>query len=89
MRISEFVNSKQDSLFVDIHMKIIQEREKCIGCGSCVAVCPKYWELAEDGKSNLLGSKPQGKNYELELEKAGCNQEAADICPVQCIKIEK
>ena len=72
-------------------MKIIHEREKCIGCGSCVAVCPKYWEMAEDGKSKLLGSKADSKsgNFELEIEDIKCNQGAADSCPVQCIKIIK
>ncbi|KPJ71639.1 hypothetical protein AMJ50_01385 [Parcubacteria bacterium DG_74_3] len=72
-------------------MKIIQERKLCIGCGSCVAVCPDYWEMAEDGKSHLLNSKknPQTGNPELETKEAGCNQEAADICPVQCIRIIK
>lgn len=71
-------------------MKIIQEREKCIGCGSCAAVCSKYWEMVEDGKSKLLNSKPNSKSiYELEVQEVGCNQEAADVCPVQCILIEK
>lgn len=71
-------------------MKIIHEPEKCIGCGSCAAVCPKFWEMAEDGKSKLLGSKVEKKgNSELEVEKAECNQEAVDVCPVQCIRIEK
>lgn len=67
--------------------KIIHEREKCIGCGSCAALCPKFWEMAEDGKSRLLESKedPQTENHELEVEEVGCNQEAADSCPVQCI----
>ncbi len=72
-------------------MKIIHEREKCIGCGACAAVCPKYWEMAEDGKSRLLGSalNPKNNNYELEGSKAGCNQEAADSCPVAIIHIKK
>jgi ferredoxin len=70
--------------------KIIQEREKCIGCGSCAALCPKYWEMAEDGKSKLLNSTPNTVgNYELEVEGVECNQEAADACPVQIIHIEK
>jgi len=71
--------------------KIILEREKCIGCGSCVALCPKYWEMAEDGKTKLLGSKknPKTGNDELEIEKIECNQEAADACPVQIIHIVK
>lgn len=72
-------------------MKIIHEREKCIGCGSCVALCSKFWELAEDGKSRLLGSKKDSKtgNYDLEIAEIGCNQDAAGSCPVQCIRIIK
>lgn len=71
-------------------MKIIHEREKCIGCGSCVALCPKYWEMADDGKSNLKNAtKNTEGNYELEAESIACNQEAADSCPVQIIHIIK
>jgi len=72
-------------------MKVIQEREKCIGCGSCVAVCPKYWEMADDGKVKLLGAKvdPKNGNHELEIKETECNQDAADSCPVQCIHIKK
>ena len=62
-------------------MKIVFEREKCIGCGSCEAICPKYWKVAQDGKAEFLGSP--------ELEDIDCNQTAADACPVQCIHIEK
>jgi ferredoxin len=72
-------------------MKIVHERQKCIGCGSCAALCPKYWEIAEDGKANLLNSKVNQKtgNGESEITKIECNQEAADICPVQIIHIIK
>ena len=70
-------------------MKIIQEHEKCIGCGSCAAICPKYWEISDDGKAKLIGGKKAGSNFELEVDKVGCNQEAADACPVQCIKVKK
>ena len=70
-------------------MKIIQEHNKCIGCGSCVALCPKYWETGEDSKAKPIGSKKTGTNYELEIEKIECNQGAADACPVQCIIIKK
>lgn len=70
--------------------KVIHERERCIGCGSCVALCSKFWEMAEDGKSTLKNSaKNTEGNYELEIEKVECNQEAADACPVQCISIVK
>jgi len=73
-------------------MKIIHDLEKCIGCGSCVALCPEYWEMrAEDGKAHLLNSKVNSEtnNEELEITDVACNQEAVAICPVQCIKIVK
>ncbi len=71
-------------------MKITHNREICIGCGSCAAVCPKHWKMEDDGKSTLINAKDLVREkYELEVTKAECNQEAADICPVQCIGIEK
>jgi len=71
-------------------MKVIQERTKCIGCGSCVVICSKYWQIGDDGKANLIGSKINSNdNLELEIEKIECNQEAADVCPVKIIKIKK
>ena len=70
-------------------MKIIHEREKCIGCGSCAALCPKFWEMGDDGKSDLKGSrKNEEGNYETETEAVECNQDAADSCPVQIINIK-
>lgn len=70
-------------------MKIIHQTEKCIGCGSCVAICPKYWEMGDDGKAHLLNTKKDTKgNEELEISDAECNQEAVAICPVECIKIK-
>ncbi len=38
--------------------KIKLDREKCIGCGSCQAVCLKFFEMADDGKSHIKGSSP-------------------------------
>ena len=71
-----------------ICMKIIHEVEKCIGCGACAAVCSDFWEMKDEGKSHLKGSKKVEDNFELEVDDPGCCQQAADTCPVQCIKIE-
>ncbi|MBN2202812.1 MAG: ferredoxin [Candidatus Aenigmarchaeota archaeon] len=68
--------------------KVIHEKEKCIGCGACAAVCPDFWEMADDGKAHLKGSKKSGDNFELSVDDVGCNEDAANTCPVQCIKIE-
>lgn len=53
------------------------DKEKCIGCGSCEAICPKVFEL-KDGKAHV--KKGQEKS------KLPCVKEAADICVVQAIK---
>ncbi|OHA14704.1 MAG: hypothetical protein A3A10_01065 [Candidatus Tagabacteria bacterium RIFCSPLOWO2_01_FULL_42_9] len=70
-------------------MKIIQKYNECIGCGSCVALCPKFWEMDNEGKAYLKGGKknPETGDWELEIRKAGCNKDAVDACPVQIIKI--
>ena len=70
-------------------VKIIHERNGCIGCGACPAVCPKYWEMAADGKSHLKGSKAEGDKHVLEIPEVECNKDAANACPVNVIKIEE
>jgi ferredoxin len=71
--------------------KIKLEREKCIGCGSCTAICSKYFEMAEDGKSHIKDSVKDEKTNieELETEKIECAETASESCPAQCIQIEK
>jgi ferredoxin len=59
--------------------KIVQDHEACIGCGACASVCDN-WEMGDDGKSH-----PK----KTEIDDKGCNDEAANVCPVGCIKIEK
>lgn len=45
--------------------------------------------MGDDGKSVLKGSKDVGGGkFELEVEDAGCNKEAASSCPVQVITVE-
>jgi ferredoxin len=59
--------------------KIVQDRNACIGCGACAAVCPDNWVME--------GSKSKPKK--TKVDQLGCNQKAAEACPVQCIKIIK
>ena len=82
--------------------KIVFEKSKCIGCGSCAALCSKYWEMSEDGKARLKNGKPplpkdrcgdksgsdNGKE-EIEIDEVDCNKEAVEACPTQCIHIER
>ncbi len=59
--------------------RIIHEVDECIGCGSCAAVCPENWVMHGDK------SAPRNKK----VKRVSCNQDAADACPVQCIRIEE
>jgi len=70
-------------------IKIIHDKPVCIGCGACAAVCPEYWEMGNDGKSDLKGGKKEGEIQVLEVKEEGCNKDAAQSCPVNCIHIEK
>jgi ferredoxin len=59
--------------------KISVDAEKCIGCGACTATCDNF-ELKDDGKAHAK---------KKEVSNLGCNQEAADVCPVQAITVKK
>jgi len=69
-------------------MKIKLDRNLCIGCGSCQVLCPKQFELIDDGKSHIRGAEKK-EFEELEVQKLECAESAAEACPVQCIFIEK
>ena len=56
--------------------KIEFDKEKCIGCGACTQ-CDN-WEIGDDRKAYPI---------KTELKEIGCNQDAADMCPVEAIKI--
>ena len=56
------------------------DRDVCIGCGTCVALCPNVFQLQDDGKSKVVN--PGGAS-EQEI------QQAIDSCPVQCIHWKK
>ncbi len=55
--------------------------EECIGCGSCVEICPEVFQMKEsEEKSEVI--KPEGGPEDL-------IQEAIDTCPVSCIHWEE
>jgi ferredoxin len=48
-------------------------KEKCIGCGYCVSVCPEVFELGEDGKSKIKKDADFEKNKDcIKKAKSGC-----------------
>jgi len=72
--------------------KITFDKETCIGVLACVAAAEKFW-LPKDGKVDLAGAtyNEKTKKYELIIDEKDyvANQEAAEVCPVVAIKVEK
>jgi ferredoxin len=69
--------------------KIVFEREKCIGCGTCTVLCPVFWKMGDDGRAELKEGVKKENGFEREIEEVGCSEEAKQSCPVQCIHIEE
>ena len=54
----------------------VVDYDLCIGCGSCVEICPEVFELRDDEKAYVIG--------EDKCSTCDC-EEAVDICPVEAI----
>ncbi len=73
-------------------VRITHYRYKCIGCAYCVEVAPDFWEMNEqDGKSDLISANTKNQIQVLLTDDLAWeqNRQAADVCPVSCIKVEK
>jgi ferredoxin len=55
---------------------------ECIGCAACEGACDNWETVEKDGQY-----KAQPKNKDI--DDLGCNMEAAEICPVNCIHISE
>ncbi|MFB3926550.1 MAG: ferredoxin [Syntrophales bacterium] len=63
-------------------MRVIVDKELCIGCEACIDLCPEAFEMRDD----VAASKFE-KEIPRELEKAV--REAAESCAVAAIIIEE
>jgi len=52
-------------------------KKKCIGCGTCVAICPKGFKIAEDNKAEIID--------QAWVEKCG----GEDVCPIEAVEKSK
>jgi len=56
------------------------DKQKCIGCGACVALCPEVFEMGSDGKASVKGVIKPSKLTQAKT--------AAENCPVGAITFE-
>ena len=57
-------------------MALNVDKNKCIGCGTCVSLCPKVFKIDDNGKAVVADEKGDTEeNIRM----------AIDSCPVQAI----
>jgi nitroreductase/Pyruvate/2-oxoacid:ferredoxin oxidoreductase delta subunit len=61
---------------LDRTVTTVIDRERCIGCGACVRVCPSQTIALQNGKAAVTGARS-----------LGCGHCAA-VCPVEAVRVE-
>jgi ferredoxin len=57
-----------------ITARLIVDRERCIGCGTCVETCPAVFAIGKDKVASVI-------NAHLATTEQACAAEAAAECP--------
>lgn len=61
-------------------MKGCVNKDSCIGCGLCPAICPEVFYMDDDGKANAIDEEiPASLLESADEAKAGCPVEAIEI----------
>ncbi|MDO4963036.1 MAG: ferredoxin [bacterium] len=60
-------------------MKLKVEKDRCIGCGACQAVCPEVFEIEDDGLAGVIVDEVKEDNLEDAIDaKEGCPTSAIE-----------
>ena len=60
-------------------MKVVVNRDACIGCGACEALCPEVFQIDDEGLSKVICDE-----YTTEVEAKVT--EAKEGCPTSAIE---
>ncbi len=63
-------------------MKVKVNRDACIGCGACAAICDDVFEIDDEGLSTAKVKEVEDKNTQ-EV------RDAADACPTGAVEVEE
>ena len=63
-------------------MKVKVNKDACIGCGACAAICDDVFEINDEGLS-------EAKVEEVKEELQDEVRDAADSCPTGAIEVEE
>jgi len=71
-------------------MKVFVNRDGCIGCGTCEALCSEVFKLLEDGKSSIVEKYRKGEPSKGKVgdKIVPCVENAKTSCPVEVISPE-
>ena len=73
-------------------MKVKVNKDACIGCGACAAICDEVFELNDEGLSEVKVEENSENKEEFVSVKEELQDEvrdAADSCPTGAIEIEE
>ncbi|MDD3048929.1 MAG: ferredoxin [Bacilli bacterium] len=65
-------------------MKVLINKDSCIGCGACSSICPEVFDMNDDGVA--ITKDKEGNVPEREIESA---TSALENCPTGAISEEK
>ena len=63
-------------------MKVLLNRDACIGCGACAVLCENIFEIDNEGISVVKKEEVQGEDIELA-------KDAIESCPTGAIELEE
>jgi ferredoxin len=61
---------------------VIVDKETCIGCSACEAVCPGVFEMYDDLADGMKSRVKPGMEKEDDMEEV---KESIEVCPVDAI----
>ena len=73
-------------------MKVKVNKDACIGCGACAAICDEVFEINDEGLSEVKVEEDNKEKEEFVSVKEELQDEvrdAADSCPTGAIEVEE